>query len=57
MASVAPIVAHGGVYGAMAETGIGIAVAALFLTVWFRAKRNRDRPEAEMRDDDDLNAG
>ena len=56
MASVAPIVAHGGVYGAMAETGIGIAVAALFLTVWFRARGHGDRPEAEMRDDDDVSA-
>jgi len=56
VASVAPIVAHGGVYGAMAETGIGIAVAALFLTVWFRARGHGDRPEAEMRDDDDVSA-
>jgi acyl-coenzyme A thioesterase PaaI-like protein len=45
--------AHGGVLGALAETAIGIAVAGLFLTVWFRARRDRDRPQAEMRDEDD----
>jgi hypothetical protein len=48
------VVAHGGVLGALAETGIGILVAALFLTVWFRAQRHRDGPQAEMRDDDDV---
>ena len=47
------MVAHGGVLGALAETGIGILVAGLFLTVWFRSQRDRDRPQAEMRDDDD----
>jgi hypothetical protein len=48
------VVAHGGVLGALAETGIAILVAGLFLTVWFRAQRHGDRPQAEMRDDDDV---
>jgi hypothetical protein len=55
VAAVAPIVvAHGGVLGALAETGIAILVAGLFLTVWFRAQRHGDRPQAEMHDDDDV---
>jgi hypothetical protein len=44
--------AHGGVYGAVAEAAIALAIAGLFLFVWLRERRRGDRPAAELRDDD-----
>jgi uncharacterized protein (TIGR03382 family) len=44
--------AHGGVYGAVAEGAIALAIAGLFLFVWLRERRRGDRPVAELRDDD-----
>jgi hypothetical protein len=45
--------AHGGVYGAVAEGAIAAAVAGLFLAVWLRTRRG-DTPPAELRDDDQV---
>jgi hypothetical protein len=44
--------AHGGVYGAVAEAAIAVAIAGLFLFVWLRERRRGNRPVAELRDDD-----
>jgi hypothetical protein len=43
--------AHGGVYGAVAEGAIAAAVAGLFLVIWLRT-RGGDASAAELRDDD-----
>jgi hypothetical protein len=51
LAGLAPV-AHGGVYGAVAEAAIALAIAGLFLYVWLRERRRGDRPIAEIRDDD-----
>jgi hypothetical protein len=47
--------AHGGVYGAVAEGAIAAAIAGLFLGVWLRERRRggEERPVAELRDDED----
>jgi hypothetical protein len=44
--------AHGGVYGAVAEAAIALAIGVLFAYVWLRERRRGDRPVAELRDDD-----
>jgi hypothetical protein len=47
------MIAHGGVYGAIAEAVLALAVGGLFLWVWLRERR-RSRaeggPPAEMND-------
>jgi hypothetical protein len=47
------MIAHGGVYGAIAEAFLALAVAGLFLWVWLHERR-RSRAErrgpAEMND-------
>lgn len=55
MAAVAWLApAHGGVYGALAEGAVALAIAGLFLVVWLRSRRGGDeRPVAELRDEDD----
>ena len=54
MAAVAGLtVAHGGVYGAVGETLIAVAIAAFFLAVWLRERRRSSgRAPAELRDDE-----
>ena len=53
------ILAHGGTPGLIAETLIGLAIAALLAAVWLRERRRRargssrsraGRPPAKMRD-------
>jgi hypothetical protein len=45
--------AHGGVYGGIAEGAIAFAIAAFFVGVWLRERRRRDeRPVAELRDEE-----
>jgi hypothetical protein len=47
-------VAHGGVYGAVGETLIAVAIAAFFVAVWLRERRRTSsgRAPAELRDDE-----
>jgi hypothetical protein len=47
-----PWLAHGGVYGAVAEATIALAIAGLFVYVWLRERRRGKRPVAELRDED-----
>ncbi len=48
------LVGHGGVYGAVGETLIAVAIAAFFLAVWLRERRRTsDRAPAELRDDEE----
>ena len=37
-----PLVAHGGVGGAIVETLLVVGVAAVFFAVWLRERRRRD---------------
>ena len=55
LAGVSPtLVGHGGVYGAVGETLIAVAIAAFFLAVWLRERRRTsDRAPAELRDDEE----
>ena len=48
-----PWLAHGGVYGAIAEGAVAAAVAGLFVGVWLRS-RSGDEPPAELREDDQV---
>jgi hypothetical protein len=46
---------HGGVYGALGEALIAVAIAAFFLAVWLRERRRTaDRSPAELSDDEEL---
>ena len=38
-----PLLAHGGVGGAIVETLLVVGVAAFFLAVWLRERRRSDR--------------
>jgi hypothetical protein len=57
MASVPELIAHGGVGGAIAEGFFGIAVVAVFVSVWLRERRaradGRAGDEARLRNDGD----
>ena len=46
------MLAHGGIYGAIAEAGLALGLGGLFVWVWLRERR-RSRTEggAEPRDD------
>ena len=47
------LVAHGGIPGLIAETSVGLLVAAALGFVWWRERRRRardGRPPARMRD-------
>jgi hypothetical protein len=47
------LVGHGGIPGLIAETSIGVLVAATLGVVWWRERRRRSRdarPPARMRD-------
>jgi hypothetical protein len=47
-------VAHGGLYGAVGETLIALAIAVFFLAIWLRERRrSSDRPPAEMNEDEE----
>jgi hypothetical protein len=47
------LVAHGGAFGAVAETLIAVAIAAFFLAVWLRERRRTSgQGPAELRDDE-----
>jgi hypothetical protein len=47
------VVAHGGAYGAVAETLIAVGIAAFFLAVWLRERRRTSgRSPAELRDEE-----
>jgi hypothetical protein len=41
MASVAGVVAHGGVAGALVEGLIAVGVAAIFVAIYLRERRSR----------------
>lgn len=41
MAAVAGLIAHGGVGGAIVETLLVVAIAAVFVAVWLRERRAR----------------
>jgi hypothetical protein len=43
--------AHGGVYGGIAEGGLAVALAGLFIWIWLRERR-RSRAEAAEPSDD-----
>jgi hypothetical protein len=46
-------VAHGGLYGAVGETPIAVAIAAFFFGIWLRERRRTsDRPPAELHEDE-----
>ena len=52
------MIGHGGLYGLLAEAGLAIAVAGLFIWIWLRERRRaRLEGPAEMRDDIPLNGG
>jgi hypothetical protein len=45
--------AHGGVYGAIGETVIAVAIAAFFVAIWLRERRRTSgRAPAELHDDE-----
>jgi hypothetical protein len=46
-------VAHGGVYGAVGEGLLAVAIAAFFVAVWLRERKRGDRAPAEL-DDEEL---
>jgi acyl-coenzyme A thioesterase PaaI-like protein len=60
VASLAGIVAHGGVAGAIAESAIVLVVASILLAVWVRERKGgRERApdgSARLRDDDEKSA-
>jgi mannose/fructose/N-acetylgalactosamine-specific phosphotransferase system component IIC len=41
VASLAGLVAHGGILGAIAESLIAVAVVGIFVAVWIRERRAR----------------
>jgi hypothetical protein len=46
-------VAHGGLYGAVGETLIAVAIAVFFFTIWLRERRrSSDQPPAELNEDE-----
>lgn len=56
MASVAGLVAHGGLVGAIVESLVLLTVAAVLIAVWLRERRaGREQPHdgpARLRDDE-----
>jgi hypothetical protein len=55
VAPVAGLIAHGGVWGALAESLIVLAIVSVFVTVWVRERRSgsaQDGP-ARLRDEDE----
>jgi hypothetical protein len=56
VAAVAELIAHGGVAGALVEILVLVAVAGVFVSVWFRERRVGEEStpgaEARLRDDD-----
>jgi len=52
MAALAWIVAHGGTAGAIVESLVFVAVAAVFLAVWLRERRGsrEEKRDARMRE-------
>lgn len=55
MAPLPGLVAHGGIYGAIAEATLVAAIGGGFVWVWLRERRRSregDRAVAEMRDPD-----
>jgi uncharacterized membrane protein YtjA (UPF0391 family) len=56
VAALAGLVGHGGVAGAIAESGLAVVVASIFLAVWLRERKaGRGRPPgaARLTDDED----
>jgi mannose/fructose/N-acetylgalactosamine-specific phosphotransferase system component IIC len=55
VASLAGLVAHGGVAGAIAESLIAVAVVGIFVAIWIRERRARkeqaDDGSASLTDD------
>jgi hypothetical protein len=47
LAGVAPLVAHGGVGGAIVEALLAISIAAVFLAVYLRERRSRRSRDEE----------
>jgi hypothetical protein len=44
---VSPLLAHGGVGGAIVEVLLVVGIAAFFVAVWLRERRSRDDPDDE----------
>lgn len=54
MAAVTGVVAHFGIYGAIAEAALAAAIGGGFVWIWWRERQRShdpDRPVAEMNDD------
>jgi hypothetical protein len=45
VAGLAPLVAHGGVGGAIVEALLALSIAGVFLAVYLRERRSRSRSE------------
>jgi hypothetical protein len=52
---IPPLVAHGGVAGAIVESLLAIAVVGVLVAVWLRERRSggRDSEPARLRDDEE----
>lgn len=47
------MIGHGGLYGAVGETLIAVAIGAFFLAIWLRERRRTSgRARAELREDE-----
>jgi hypothetical protein len=46
------LVAHGGVYGAIGEGLLAVAIAAFFVAVWLRERKRGERAPAEVNDEE-----
>jgi hypothetical protein len=44
---LSPLVAHGGVAGAVVEGGLALTILVLFLAVWLRERKHRSRADDE----------
>jgi hypothetical protein len=58
MAALSGLILHGGIGGAIAEGLLGLAVAAIFVAVWLRERRERSNEpqEALLRDREDVSS-
>lgn len=53
MAALPGLIAHGGVWGAIAEASVAVAVIAFFAAIWQRERRARRRRSVEVSEPDD----